>query len=193
VSQLAQVSQFNLQKPYNVSNDFKTLACQLAEDGIRFEQWGTPSDLSSSSSSLNDADTLSLYESEIERIKKEYGKESTDLVSVKGGDAFSISIRDRYLSEHCHSDDEIRFFLEGSVLIYIHINERVHILQCGKGDFIVIPKGVKHWLDIGPKPEFTAIRWYNSIESLENLFTGSIVAESSPRWETIYEESHFKR
>lgn len=191
MSQLAQFSQFNLQKPYNVSDDFKTLSRQLAEDGIRFEQWALPSGLSKST--LKDAEILSHCKTQIDRIKKQYAIEFADLATVKGGDAFSISIRDRYLSEHCHDEDEIRFFLEGSVLIYIHINERIHILQCGQGDFIVIPKGVKHWLDIGPSPEFTSIRWYNNIDALENLFTGSIVAESSPRWETIYEESHFKR
>ena len=191
MSQLAQFSQFNLQMPFQVSDDFETLVNRLAEDGIHFENIPLVSVIPKSN--LNHSELLELYDEQVERIKIRGGYQCADIASIRSGDAFSVSIRDRYLSEHCHEEDEVRFFIEGSVLVYIHINERIHIVQCGMGDFIVIPAGVKHWLDIGPNPAFTSIRWYNNKTSLDNNYTGSYVAESTPRWETIYDEQHFKR
>jgi 1,2-dihydroxy-3-keto-5-methylthiopentene dioxygenase len=191
VSQLALYSQFNLMKPYQVSDDFETLESQLAGDGIHFSRLPLFAVLPNANFSSDQV--LSLYASQIEEIKQEYNYLHADIASVQPSDPFSMAIRGRYLSEHKHREDEVRLFLDGEVLVYIHVNERIHILQCGKGDFIIIPKGIKHWMDIGPNPKFTSIRWFNSKAGLVNEFTGSYVAESTPRWETVHSESHFKR
>jgi len=186
MSKLAFYTQFNLQKPYRVSDDLNSCAETLAEFGVRYEQWTTLSVLPGLA--MEDEEILALYTDQIEGVKRELGYRQVDIATMRPGDAFSISVRGRYLSEHTHDEDEVRFFLSGRALVYIHVNQKIHILECGRGDFIVIPKGIKHWIDIGPKPEFSVIRWFNTKCAFKNKFTEGYVAEATPRWEAIYVE-----
>ena len=192
MSQLALYSQFNLQRPYKVSDDLSTLTAELADDGIFFSQ--VPLLTTLPNAQLGQDQLLKLYQSLVDDIKREYNYLYADVAQLcNEKDPFAVSMRAQYISEHIHTEDEARFFIDGRVLVYIHVNEKIHILQCGPGDLVIIPKSVKHWMDIGPKPCFTSIRWYSTKEGLKNEFTGSCVAESIPRWETILEKEHFKR
>tara|TARA_R110002049_G_scaffold7928_3_gene44503 strand:- start:1389 stop:1970 length:582 start_codon:yes stop_codon:yes gene_type:complete len=189
VSKLAFYTQFNLQKPYKVSEDASACTDHLAKVGVRVEQWPTIAHLSSAP--ILEEDAFKIYANEIKRVKSQYNYNHADLAMMRPNDAFAVSIRGRYLSEHTHEEDEVRFFLGGKVLIYLNIDERIHILECSSGDFVFIPAGVKHWMDIGPMPDFTMIRWFNSKKAFINNFTESFAAEATPRWETIYSEAHF--
>ena len=184
MSQLALYSQFNLREPYQVSEKVDVLSKQLAEDGIYFRR--LPLVATPSNESLSDEQILGLYKNQIETVNEYMHYKVTDVASITTNDAVAISIRDRYLSEHTHDDDEVRFFIEGSILLYIHVEQRIHMLNCTAGDLVIIPAGVKHWLDIGPNPNFTCIRCYNTKQGLINKFTQSYIAESTPRWESIF-------
>ena len=188
LSQLALYSQFNLREPYQVSERVDVLSKQLAEDGIYFRRLPLVATLPNDS--LSEEEILAMYQSQIDTVNKDHHYKLTDVTSITESDAIAISIRDRYLSEHTHDDDEVRFFLEGSVLLYIHVNQRIHMLNCTQGDLVIIPAGVKHWLDIGPNPNFSSIRCYNTKEGLINKFTHSCIAESTPRWESIFNLHH---
>ena len=174
-----------MRKPYLVSSDVDDVAGYLAEDGVRFEQWQLRSQSEVEDQLCRDDEILNRYHAEIEALKIEQGYNFVDVVSVKKTDNFVSARRNHFLSEHVHTEDEVRLFLGGTVLIYLHINARIHILQCERGDFLTIPKGVKHWLDMGPTPEYRCIRWFNTKEGFKNQLTGSCVAESAPRWESI--------
>jgi 1,2-dihydroxy-3-keto-5-methylthiopentene dioxygenase len=191
VSQLALYSQFNLQSPYKVSDDLSTLVAELAQDGIYFSQ--IPLLTMLPKAQLSGDQILQLYQPLVDEIKREHNYLYADVARLSEDDPFAFAVRSQYISEHTHKEDEARFFIEGAVLVYIHVNEKIHILECGPGDFLIIPKSVKHWMDIGPSPSFTSLRWYSTKDGLKNYFTGSCVAESTPRWETIYDEAHFKR
>lgn len=190
MSKLAFYTQFNFQKPYKVTENISEFSENLVKGGIRVEQWPTLPHLSSAT--ILERDVFNIYAEEIYRVKAEFGYSQVDLVSIKPNDAFAISARGRYLSEHTHEEDEVRFFVEGKALIYFNINSEISILECVRGDFVIIPAGIKHWMDIGPKPNFSVIRWFNSKNGLSNNFTESFTAEATPRWETIYSEEHFK-
>jgi len=185
LSQLTLYTQFNMRKPYLVSSDIDAVAGYLAEDGVRFEQWQLRSQSEEEDRLCRDDEILNRYHVDIEALKNERDYKFVDVISLTKTDRFASARRNHFLSEHAHTEDEVRLFLSGTVLIYLHINARIHILQCERGDFLTIPKGVKHWLDMGPAPEYSCIRWFNSEEGLKNQLTGSCVAESAPRWETI--------
>lgn len=189
MSQLALYSQFNLQTPYRVEKEFDTQSKELAGDGIILSKWPVLNTLPNAL--LEKAQVLRLYNDLVNEIKQQHNFLYADVACLHSSCALSLSMRGQYLSEHTHCEDEARFFIDGKVLVYVHCNERIHIIECGKGDFLLIPRAVKHWMDIGPSPNFTSIRWYNSKQGLSNSFTGSYVAESTPRWETIYGEDHF--
>lgn len=189
MSQHAEYSEFNLMKPHRVSNGENVIAFQLAEDGIKVEKW--KADLKDSYDSYSDQKILDDLADKIAMVKNRGNYQHVDIARIDNNNSHSVFMRGKYLSEHTHTEDEVRFYLEGSVLMYFHINQRVHILHCEKGDFVTIPKGVKHWLDVGPEPNFTCLRWYNTPEGLTTKFSGSTVAEATARWETIFSQGHF--
>jgi len=189
VSQLAEYSEFNLMKPHKVSSAENLIAFQLAEDGIKIEK--LKADLMLSYENFTDQQILDHLADKIALVKREGNYQHVDIAKADNKSTHSIFVRGKYLSEHTHSEDEVRLYLEGSVLMYFHINQRVHILHCEKGDFVIIPKGIKHWLDVGPEPSFTCLRWFNTQEGLVTRFSGSTVAESTARWETIFSQGHF--
>jgi 1,2-dihydroxy-3-keto-5-methylthiopentene dioxygenase len=191
VSQLALYNQFNLRAPLKVSDDHAIQVAELAEDGIYFAQHDILTMLPNTSPTGDQL--LKLYEELVENVKREHNYLYADIARIHEDDVHGVVLRSQYISEHTHNEDEARFFIEGAVLVYIHVQEKIHILQCGAGDLLIIPKKVKHWMDIGPQPHFTAIRWYNTRGGLQTEFTGSYVAESTPRWETIYNDSNSKR
>ncbi len=190
MSKLALYTPFNLQKPFRESDDALYCTETLAEYGIRFEQWKTVSVMPGIN--FSDEAIMNVYAAQIEQVKRELGYSVVDISRMTPNDKFAITIRGRYLSEHTHEEDEVRFFLSGRALLYIHVDQRIHIIECTKGDFFIIPKGIKHWMDIGPKPDFIVMRWFNSQQAFTNHFTDDFVAEATPRWETIYCESRFK-
>jgi 1,2-dihydroxy-3-keto-5-methylthiopentene dioxygenase len=65
-----------------------------------------------------------------------------------------------FLAEHTHSEDEIRFFVDGKGLFWFHLDEEeVFNLLCERGDLISVPAGTKHWFDAGETNPFVkAIR-----------------------------------
>jgi len=174
-----------MRKPFLVSSDIEDVAGYLAEDGVRFEQWLLRSQSEEEDGNSRSDEILNRYHIEIEQLKNEKHYKFVDVVSVSKNNDFASALRNRFLSEHTHTEDEVRLFLSGTALFYLHINARIHILQCERGDFLTIPQGVKHWFDMGPRAEYSCIRWFNSKEGVRNELTGSYVAESTPRWETI--------
>src|SRR3546814_6097561 len=86
-------------------------------------------------------------------------------------------MRAKFLSEHTHADDEVRFFVEGSGQFYLHMNDRVYVMLCEAGDLISVPAGTRHWFDTGPNPMFTAIRLFVSPDGWVADFTGDPIAD----------------
>ena len=170
---------------YHESDDSRegNVVGQLSRHGVRLERWSLRS--AANVSLISSQSALTLYEHEIKRVKEGFGYRFADYVSISSKQAREISLRDRHLSEHTHEQDEVKFFLAGEVLLFVHVDGRVHALHCVAGDFLLIPKGVPHWMDMGPEPCYQCIRWYNEEQHLQNNLTGSYIAESSPRWEAL--------
>jgi len=71
------------------------------------------------------------------------------------------AVRAKFLAEHTHSEDEIRFFVDGKGLFWFNLEngEPVFNLLCERGDLISVPEGTKHWFDAGAENPFVkAIR-----------------------------------
>ncbi|VEA72042.1 Acireductone dioxygenase (Fe(2+)-requiring) [Serratia rubidaea] len=61
------------------------------------------------------------------------------------------ALRQKFLSEHTHGEDEVRFFVEGAGLFCLHLNQRVYQILCEKNDLISVPAHTPHWFDMGPR------------------------------------------
>lgn len=152
-------------------NDFKQIQDYLHQRGITFEHWKTSIDLSQ----VNDQEQiLKAYSSDVQRIMQAGGYQSADVIAVNEQTPGIEEIRKKFLSEHTHSEDEIRFFVDGQGLFWFNLeNGPVISLLCQKGELLSVPAGTKHWFDLGKNPFVKAIRIFTSKEGWVANYTHS--------------------
>jgi len=156
------------------------MTATLAEAGVRYEQWETDADLEPGASQ---EDVIAAYQKDIDRLMKEDGYQTVDVVSLSADHPQKKEFRQKFLSEHTHSEDEVRFFVGGEGLFTLHIGEKVYEVLCTEGDLISVPANTTHWFDMGPNPNFIAIRLFNNPEGWVANFTGSDIADRFNRLE----------
>lgn len=82
-----------------------------------------------------------------------------DVVRVGPGSLGAESMRTRFLVEHTHAEDEVRWFLaDGGAFLFV-VGDEVWRLACHAGDRITVPRGLVHGFDPGEPPSFAAIRF----------------------------------
>lgn len=167
--------------PVTVTRDPSEITRLLADKGIRFERWETR-DLSSGASQ---DDILATYEAEVAQLKAECGFATADVVSLTADHPEKEAFRQKFLDEHRHSEDEVRFFVRGQGLFYLHLDDQVFAVLCQQNDLISVPNGTRHWFDMGPQPEFTCIRLFTNPAGWVADFTGADIASQFPRYETL--------
>ena len=142
------------------SNDFEEIKSSLSEIGINIERWD--SNLVTETSS--EAEIFTAFAKQIDEIKSKYKFQAVDLMNIKKDFAKSenfTSLREKFLKEHTHSDDEVRYFISGSGLFTIHKANKIYSILCEKGDFINVPANTLHWFDMGSEPEFKCLRFFS--------------------------------
>ncbi len=162
------------------TRDFEAIRRELGAVGIRFERWEARQPLKPGASP---AEILEAYGEAVERLKQERGFKTADVLSMVPDHPDKVALRNKFLHEHTHSEDEVRFFVEGQGLFTIHKAGRVYNVLCEKGDLIGVPDGTPHWFDMGPNPRFTAIRLFTNTEGWVAHHTGSDIASRFPRFE----------
>ena len=94
---------------FTTDSDVK-IAAKLAEAGVRFEQWKTNADIEPGAPA---EDVIAAYQTDIDRLIKEDGYQTVDVVSLNSDHPQKAEFRQKFLSEHTHSEDEVRFFVAG--------------------------------------------------------------------------------
>lgn len=156
------------------------ITAALSGIGVSFERW-TPA--APPPANASDKDLLAAYDADIRRLAEEGGYQSFDVIRMLPDHPKREELRAKFLDEHIHEDDEVRFFVEGSGMFYLHADGRVHMLLCEAGDLIKVPAGLRHWFDMGPAPRFCAIRMFTTPEGWVAKFTGETIARDFPRYE----------
>ncbi|HCO38638.1 MAG: cupin [Aquificota bacterium] len=172
-------------KALEVIKDYNSIKERLASIGVRFERWETDRELPWSATQ---EEVLQAYKEEVERIVKEFDFKSIDVVSLTPDHPKREELRNMFLSEHTHSDFEVRFFVDGSGTFYLHPDDKVYVVLCEKGDFISVPANTKHWFDMGTRPFFKAIRFFSIPEGWVAQFTGSDISKRIPSHDEIVEQ-----
>jgi len=160
--------------------DGPAIAAALAEIGVQFERWPAKARLAAGAS---DADVLAAYAGELEQLKQAGGYQAVDIARVRPDHPDRVALRQKFLSEHRHDEDEVRFFVEGAALFYLREAGKVHLALCEAGDMISVPAGIRHWFDMGAAPRFTAIRLFTSPQGWVARYTGDPIADAYPRLE----------
>lgn len=160
--------------------DWRDIQLTLARYGVRFDYVTALVSLPAGASS---EDVLAAYKPFIDAEKAASGYTTADVVRIAKGTPNTAPMRAKFLSEHIHTEDEARLFAEGSGAFYLHLGQDVLIVECTRGDYIRVPAGTKHWFDMGPDPEFTAVRLFTNPEGWVAQFTSDPIADRFPKYE----------
>lgn len=153
--------------------DFGQIKSILNSHKILIEQWQANTKLD------DDADQetiLAAYSHELKPFMEKYGFETADVINVNPSTPNLQAIREKFMKEHRHSDDEIRFFVDGEGIFWFHLdNDEVIAVTCTAGDFMSVPKNFRHWFDLHPNYFVKAIRIFSNMEGWVPLYTNSNV------------------
>ncbi len=161
-------------------HDHAGIARELGAAGVRFERWEAATPLAAGAGQQA---VIAAYRNEIDRLMASEGYRTVDVISLTPEHPDREALRRKFLDEHTHAEDEVRFFVAGSGLFSLHIGEHVYEVLCEQGDLIGVPDATPHWFDMGPHPFFIAIRLFNNPEGWVARFTGSDIAARFPRFE----------
>ena len=158
-------------------NDHDEITAVLSKINVQLEQWKADKPLNKDASQ---DEVLAAYKTSIDKLNRQYGFQSVDVVGLNPDHPDKAVMRQKFLAEHTHADFEVRFFVEGRGLFYLHVGGRVYTLLCEKGDLISVPANTTHWFDMGANPSFKCIRFFTTPEGWVGNFTGSEIAKSFP-------------
>lgn len=164
------------------SSDADVIARELGARGVRFERWATPAALTADA---DQAAILAAYAAEIARVQAEGSYRTVDAIRLGPDHPDREALRAKFLSEHTHAEDEVRFFVEGRGLFCLHIADAVLQVVCEQGDWIGVPAGTRHWFDTGERPSFCALRFFDNSEGWVATFTGDPIATRFPLLEEV--------
>jgi 1,2-dihydroxy-3-keto-5-methylthiopentene dioxygenase len=161
------------------TSDPKWIGDALKRIGVRFERWPLRD-----TAGADTGGVLTAYAPEIDKLKTEQGYQSVDIIGVTPDHPDRAAMREKFLSEHRHSEDEVRFFVAGEGLFTLRTDDdRIHAVLCTAGDLLSVPAGMRHWFDMGPEPDFTVIRLFENPDGWVARFTGDAIADRFPRHE----------
>lgn len=156
------------------SSDKKRITEKLQALGVRYEQWQTDTAISAGA---DPEFVMNAYSKDIDRLVTEAGYQTVDVISLAADNPQKAQLRQKFLNEHTHSEDEVRFFVAGEGLFTLHIDHKVVEVLCTQGDLISVPANTPHWFDMGPNPNFTAIRLFNNPDGWVANYTGDDIAQ----------------
>lgn len=162
------------------SDEHAAIAAELGKAGVRFERWQANADIQPGAAPEA---VIAAYREDIDRLMREEGYQTVDVVSLNADHPDKAALRQKFLSEHTHSEDEVRFFVAGRGLFTLHIDEQVYEVLCTQGDLIGVPDSTRHWFDMSEQPCFVAIRLFSNPAGWVANFTGSDIAAQFPRLE----------
>lgn len=157
--------------------DFAIIQSLLNTIGVRFERWEANHMLAADA---DQAAVLAAYAEPIDSLMRQYHFQSIDVAKLTPDHLEKDAFRQKFLAEHIHNDFEVRFFVEGRGLFYLHVGGKVHAVLCEQGDLISVPANATHWFDMGENPRFTCIRLFTTTDGWVADFTGSGISTAFP-------------
>lgn len=165
------------------TRDPARIAAELAARGVLFDRWPTMPGFHAGTA---DTQILAHYADQIAELNADARYRHIDVARLHrdpldpGWSDKARAARTRFLSEHFHAEDEVRFFAAGRGCFYLHLAAEVVALVCEGGDLVSVPARTRHWFDMGTRPGFVAIRLFEEPDGWIGEFTGDTIGERFP-------------
>jgi 1,2-dihydroxy-3-keto-5-methylthiopentene dioxygenase len=130
---------------------------------------------------------LNAYAAELTPFMKARGYQTADVIHIDGETPNLADLQAKFFKEHTHSEDEVRFFVQGQGDFWFHLhddaNDGVFCVRATAGDLLAVPAGIAHWFDFGyvntdSPPNVTVIRLFTDAKGWEPHYTGSDLAQT---------------
>jgi 1,2-dihydroxy-3-keto-5-methylthiopentene dioxygenase len=133
----------------------------LSGIGIRYEQW---SGIDSLPADATDQQILETFAAEVQQLKDECGFVTADVINVHPDTPGLEQMLSKFNQEHTHSEDEVRFTVDGQGVFHIHPEQGpVVAIHVQRGDLISVPKGTKHWFNLCDDRRIRCIRLFEDM------------------------------
>lgn len=169
-------------EPLETLNDHEAIVDRLGPLGVCFERWEAGHEFGQDPTQ---DDVIAAYRTEINRLMRACGFKSVDVVSLRPDHPDREALRKKFLNEHTHGDFEVRFFVDGRGLFYIHADNLVYAILCAQGDLISVPDNVPHWFDMGARPDFKCIRLFTTPDGWVGHYTENPIASRFPDFDSF--------
>lgn len=117
-------------------------------------------------------DPLLKYKNQIEKLKKKFSYASADCCTLNTSNPNLDKILEPFKKEHHHTDDEVRFTVEGEGIFGVNpLTDPPFEICVEAGDLLVVPAMTRHWFELTEKKNICCIR----------------IFKENPKWEAIYE------
>ena len=152
------------------------IAATLKSVGVRFERWPVAELPAGAAPDV----VLAAYKPHLDAFLAETRAGTADVIQLTPEHPMKDALRDKFLKEHTHTEDEVRFFHEGAGNFVLHLNGKVYDAHCTRGDLISVPANTQHWFDSGDAPNFTVLRVFTDTSGWTPHYTGTDMAERFP-------------
>jgi 1,2-dihydroxy-3-keto-5-methylthiopentene dioxygenase len=165
------------------TDDARRIGDELATRGIVFDRRPIACDIDAGGPPER---ILADYADQVAEINADNRYRHVDVAALRPdhGDpdwrAAAATARSKFLAEHRHAEDEVRFFVAGRACFYLHLEPEVFAVVCETGDLLTVPAGTRHWFDMGSDPEFAAIRFFEQADGWIGDFTGDPIGQRFP-------------
>lgn len=164
------------------TRDDEVIGTELARHGITFGRWPVVEN----AASVPSEELLAHYEKNVAELNESGRYKHIDIARIHPDDSdpkwpeTAKGARGKFLDEHRHAEDEVRFFAAGRGCFYLHLGEEVLAVVCEGGDLLSVPAGTLHWFDMGERPDFIAIRFFEEEDGWVGDFTGDKISAGFP-------------
>lgn len=130
----------------------------LNDHGLHYENWPLEDRVDPSAPAEA---ILAAYAPEIDELKARGGFVTADVIDVRPDTPNLDAMLQKFNKEHTHTEDEVRFILQGSGVFHINPGDRpVFGIEVHAGDLISVPMGTQHWFDLCGDRRIRAIRLF---------------------------------
>jgi 1,2-dihydroxy-3-keto-5-methylthiopentene dioxygenase len=165
------------------TDDAGRITSELATRGIVFDRRPIASDIDAGGPAER---ILADHADQVAAINSDDRFRHIDVAALRpdhsdpGWQAAAATARSKFLAEHRHAEDEVRFFVAGRACFYLHLEPEVYAVVCESGDLLTVPAGTRHWFDMGSDPDFAAIRFFEQADGWIGDFTGDPIGQRFP-------------
>ena len=150
----------------------------LASIGIDYERWENVKNVSPDASAN---EILEAYADEIEKMKLKGGYQTADVIDIKNDTPNLEPMLEKFRPEHFHDEDEVRFIVKGCGIFHIAPENGgdVTAVKMTAGDMIRVPRGTKHWFDLGRNANRSRDQTFSGCNGLDTALYGKRTAKKN--------------